>query len=49
MVGHLGWGSAAIIQLAIFPLVALAAMLMFDIKMTSRIVAHDSGAEKTVS
>jgi MFS family permease len=49
MVGHLGWGSAAIIQLAIFPLIALAAMLMFDSKMTSRVVAHDSATEKTVS
>ncbi|HWZ49027.1 MAG TPA: MFS transporter [Herbaspirillum sp.] len=38
MVGHLGWGTAAIVQLAIFPLLAITAMLMFDSKLTSKVV-----------
>lgn len=37
MVGHLGWGTAAIVQLAIFPLLAITAMLMFDSKLTSKV------------
>jgi MFS family permease len=38
MVGHLGWGTAAIIQLGIFPLLAITSMLMFDSKLTSKVV-----------
>ncbi|MDB5777010.1 MAG: transporter [Herbaspirillum sp.] len=49
MVGHLDWGFAAIIQLAIFPLIAISAMLMFDSKLTSRVERHDAVAENTVS
>jgi MFS family permease len=49
MVGHLDWGLAAVIQLAIFPVIAIVAMLLFDSRMTSRLVLHEAVTEDVLS
>jgi MFS family permease len=49
MVGHLDWGRAAIIQLGIFPAVAVLAMLFFDNAMTTRFVSRETENEEMVA
>jgi MFS family permease len=49
MVGHLNWGLAAIIQLGIFPAIAITVMLCFDSAMTSRLVLHEASMDEVLS
>jgi len=49
MVGHLDWGLAAIIQLGVFPALAIGAMLLFDYSMTSRLVIHEPSSSEVLS
>jgi len=49
MVGRLDWGMAAIIQLGIFPAIAIVAMLLFDNAMTTRLVPHETVNDEVLS
>ncbi|CAB3797848.1 MFS transporter [Pararobbsia alpina] len=49
MVGRLDWGMAAIIQLGIFPAIAIVAMLLFDNAMTTRFIPHEAANDDVSS
>lgn len=49
LVGHLGWSTAALVQLGLFPAIAIAAMLFFDNAMTTRTVHQRAADEHELS